>query len=63
VLRKLKELATPSDRLTRRSWDAAHLSPILVDCTGRDGSTLMMRLLATSPEIAVPGGYPYEGKH
>ena len=39
------------------------LSPILVDSTGRDGSTLMMRLLATSPEIAVPGPYPYEKKY
>jgi hypothetical protein len=63
VLRKLKELATNDDRSTERSGDAAHLSPILVDCTGRDGSTLMMRLLATSPEIAAPGGYPYERKY
>jgi Sulfotransferase family len=63
VLRKLKELATQPDRLTPRSGDAAHLSPILVDNTGRDGSTLMMRLLATSPEIAAPGPYPYEKKY
>jgi hypothetical protein len=41
----------------------AHLLPILVDCTGRDGSTLMMRLLATSPQIAAPGPYPYEKKY
>src|SRR5437016_4602890 len=63
VLRKLRELATHPDRRTKRSGDAALLSPILVDCTGRDGSTLMMRLLATSPEIAAPGPYPYEKKY
>jgi hypothetical protein len=39
------------------------LSPILVDHTGRDGSTLLMRLLATSPSIAIPGPYPYEKKY
>jgi hypothetical protein len=39
------------------------LSPILVDHTGRDGSTLMMRLLATSSGISVPGPYPYEKKY
>jgi hypothetical protein len=43
--------------------NASHLTPILVDCTGRDGSTLMMRLLATSPEIVAPGPYPYEKKY
>jgi len=39
------------------------LTPILVDHTGRDGSTLMMRLLATSPNVAIPGPYPYEKKY
>jgi hypothetical protein len=39
------------------------LEPILVDYFTRDGSTLMMRLLATSPQIAVGGGYPYEQKY
>jgi hypothetical protein len=39
------------------------LSPILVDHTGRDGSTLMMRLLRTSSGIAIPGPYPYEKKY
>jgi Sulfotransferase family len=39
------------------------LEPILVDYFTRDGSTLMMRLLATSPEIAVGGQYPYEHKY
>jgi hypothetical protein len=39
------------------------LSPILVDHTGRDGSTLMMRLLRSSPAISIPGPYPYEKKY
>ncbi len=39
------------------------LEPILLDHAGRDGSTLMMRLLFTSPEIAVEGPYPYEQKY
>jgi hypothetical protein len=39
------------------------LAPILVDYYSRDGSTLMMRLLATSPQIAVGGVYPYEQKY
>jgi len=39
------------------------LTPILVDHTGRDGSTLLMRLLATSPSVAIPGPYPYERKY
>lgn len=37
--------------------------PILVDHTGRDGSTLLMRLLATSPQVAVEGPYPFERKY
>ncbi len=39
-----------------------HLIPILVDYYSRDGSTLMMRLLASSPQIAVGGSYPFEQK-
>jgi hypothetical protein len=38
------------------------LMPILLDYYSRDGSTLMMRLLASSPQIAVGGSYPYEQK-
>jgi glycosyltransferase involved in cell wall biosynthesis len=41
----------------------AWLTPILVDHFARDGSTLMMRLLATSPNIAVEAAYPYENKY
>ena len=62
VLRRLKELARNHDLATKRSGEPA-LTPILVDGTGRDGTTLMMRLLGTSPEIAVPGPYPYERKY
>src|SRR4051794_13958277 len=36
------------------------LTPILVDSFGRDGSTVMMALLATSPDIVVEERYPYE---
>jgi glycosyltransferase involved in cell wall biosynthesis len=39
------------------------LTPILVDYFTRDGSTLMMRLLSTSPQIAVEAVYPYERKY
>lgn len=39
------------------------LEPILVDYFSRDGSTLMMRLLATSPRVAVEAEYPYERKY
>jgi hypothetical protein len=39
------------------------LSPILVDHRGRDGSTLLMRLLRSSPAVAIPGPYPYEKKY
>jgi hypothetical protein len=63
VLRRPKKPASGPDPPRERSADAAHLTPILVDCTGRDGSTLMMRLLATSSEIVAPGGYPYEQKY
>jgi glycosyltransferase involved in cell wall biosynthesis len=41
----------------------AALTPILVDYFTRDGSTLMMRLLSTSPQIAVETVYPYERKY
>ena len=44
---------------TSRPW----LEPVLLDHAGRDGSTLLMRLLFTSPEIAVEGPYPYEQKY
>jgi len=39
------------------------LVPILLDYFTRDGSTLMMRLLATSPQIVVGEPYPFERKY
>jgi hypothetical protein len=38
------------------------LVPILVDYYSRDGSTLTMRLLDSSPQVAVGGSYPFEQK-
>ena len=38
------------------------LIPVLVDYFGRDGSTAMMALLASSPQIVVEGRYPYEAR-
>ncbi len=42
--------------------DPAWLAPLVVDYFGRDGSTAMLRLLASSPAILVEGGYPYESE-
>jgi hypothetical protein len=39
------------------------LKPILVDYFTRDGSTLMMRLLSTSPQIAIEDVYPFEHRY
>lgn len=41
----------------------APLKPILVDYFSRDGSTLLMGLLASSPQIAVEPVYPFERKY
>jgi hypothetical protein len=41
----------------------AGLIPILVDGSGRDGTTLAMQLLATAPEIAFDRVYPYEQRY
>ena len=41
----------------------AWLTPILVDFFGRDGSTAMMALLASSPEIVIDEKYPYERRY
>ncbi len=43
--------------------DGEWLTPILVDYFTRDGSTLMMRLLGSSPQIAVEMSFPYERKY
>lgn len=36
------------------------LQPIIVSCLGRTGSTLLMKMLASHPEIVVLRRYPYE---
>jgi hypothetical protein len=43
--------------------EEAGLIPILVDGSGRDGTTLVMQLLATAPEIAFDRVYPYEQRY
>ena len=48
---------------SRAAEEQRALEPILLDYFTRDGSTLMMRLLRTSPQIAVGGEYPYEHKY
>jgi hypothetical protein len=58
-------LTRGSPRLRRAA--ASHpardaLTPILVDYYSRDGSTLAMRLLGSSPAIAISGPYPFEQK-
>ncbi len=45
------------------STEAPWLTPLLVDYFARDGSTLMMRLLGTSPEIVIDDKYPFERKY
>jgi hypothetical protein len=47
--RELRRATTPRSAEGGSDW----LTPILVDYFSRDGSTLLMRLLASSPEIAV----------
>ena len=39
------------------------LTPVLVDYFGRDGSTLLMATLATSPQIVIDEKYPYERRY
>ena len=57
-----RSIARPADRPARPS-EEDWLEPILVDCFGRDGSTLMMHLLASSPQIALGARYPYEDRY
>jgi hypothetical protein len=69
AVRKLLFVGDARRRGSRRLRRAASshpardgLTPILVDYYSRDGSTLTMRLLASSPQIAVGGTYPFEQK-
>jgi SAM-dependent methyltransferase len=39
------------------------LTPIMVDCVGRGGSTALMQLLRSSPQVRVEGPFPYERRY
>ncbi len=58
---------TPARRTHVRRAEAAPirstLELLLVDHFSRDGSTLLMRLLSTSPHVAVGGPYPFERRY
>lgn len=47
-------------RRRRPNPDEGMLEPVLVDHSGRGGSTLMMQILATSPHIAMHREYAFE---
>jgi hypothetical protein len=36
------------------------IQPIFVSFSGRSGSTIMMKMLSTSPDVVVAGSYPFE---
>jgi hypothetical protein len=57
--RGVTEWSSAPPRTSSGEW----LTPILVDYFGRDGSTLMMALLATSPWIVTDDRYPYERRY
>lgn len=45
------------------STSDAALTPLLVDGSGRDGTTLVMQLLGTAAEVAFDRTYPYEQRY
>ena len=53
----------PAEALSSRREEGLWLTPLLVDYFARDGSTLLMRLLGTSPQIVIEETYPYESKY
>ncbi len=64
--RALNIFVAPSRRRVRRAGAepvASSLELVLVDYFTRDGSTLLMRLLSSSPQIAVGGPYPFECRY
>jgi Sulfotransferase family len=65
LARRRPRLRPPTGEPPRPAAGAAEhwLTPVLVDYSTRDGSTLMMRLLASSPQIAVELSYPFERKY
>lgn len=61
--RGLRRLTPRAVAAASRAELPAALTPVLVDYYARDGSTALMRLLATSPQVAVEPAYPYETKY
>lgn len=51
---RFREVPKPTD---------SGLMPIFVDYFTRDGSTVMMRLLSTSPQISIEDVYPFERRY
>ena len=45
------------------SSNDAPLTPLLIDGSGRDGTTLVMQLLGTAAEVAFDRAYPYEQRY
>ena len=43
--------------------DDAPLTPLLIDGSGRDGTTLLMQLLSTAAEVVFDRTYPYEQRY
>jgi hypothetical protein len=63
VLEDGSRVQIASVRLSHEPVGAAlepNLQPIIVTCLGRTGSTLLMKMLASHPEIVVLRRYPYE---
>lgn len=60
--RSVNTQQSPAMQATDRA-SGVWLTPLLVDYFTRDGSTLLMRLLATSPEVAMERSYPFEHKY
>jgi len=66
--RRKRHLAPPAQAARDELGAAAApgdvgLKPIFVDYFTRDGSTLTMRLLSTSPEISIEDVYPFERRY
>jgi len=61
VIRALKSWA--KSKVKSESEPPIMLKPILVNSTGRSGTTLLMQLLGTSPSIVIERRYPYEVRY
>ena len=61
--RTRREASPAAAAVPRPKPDRRSLEPLLVDYFSRDGSTLLMRLLSSSPQVAVEPVYPFERKY